>query len=389
MKLIKFFDDWQKFYSEWCNQKKIKVIFRWLKINFSRLIPKNSEEEIDNLYKQLIVDSSWKTDFILCTIVSCLIASFGLLSNSTAVIIGAMLVAPLMLPLRGLAFSACEGDFKLFRRAAFAIVGATILSLFLSSFIAKISAFSELGSEIIARTRPNLIDLGIAVTAGAMSGFGKIRTGISDTLAGTAIAVALMPPLCVVGICLTMGNYPFATGAFLLYFTNLLGITLACMIVFIFSGYTKPNHALGWTSLLTSSLLTFLLVIPLGASFFRLIEQQEIETEVKNRLIYETFTIGQDVEGVDIKVVWTTERPTIYVTLETDKEISPKQVQLTEKYINDRLNRDFQLILFVSPLTRITGEEPQLTPEEKLPEINPRNIRKDSLDFLPESAPPQ
>lgn len=384
MKLSKFFDDWQEFYSQWCNKKKLKIIIRWLKISFYRLIPENSEAEIEELEKQLVADSCWNTDFILCTVISCLIASFGLLSNSTAVIIGAMLIAPLMLPLRGLAFSACEGDFKLFRKALFCILGATIISLFLSSFITKIASLSELGSEIIARTQPNLIDLGIAVTAGAMSGFGKIRKGISDTLAGTAIAVALMPPLCVVGICLTMGNYPFATGAFLLYFTNLLGITLACMIVFIFSGYTKLSHAVGWTSL-----LTFLLIIPLSASFFRLIELQKIETEVKNRLIYETFTIGQNVEGVEIKVLWTKEKPTIYVTLQTDKQITSKQVQLTEKYLNSRLNRDFQLILFVSPLTRITGEEKKLTPAEKIPDLNLKNIKKDYLDFSPESLPTQ
>lgn len=384
MKFSKFFDDWQEFYSQWCNKQKLKIIIRWLKISFYRLIPENSEAEIEELEKELIADSSWNTDFILCTVISCLIASFGLLSNSTAVIIGAMLVAPLMLPLRGLAFSACEGDFKLFRQALFCIIGATILSLFLSSFITKIASLSELGSEIIARTQPNLIDLGIAVTAGAMSGFGKIRKGISDTLAGTAIAVALMPPLCVVGICLTMGNYPFATGAFLLYFTNLLGITLACMIVFIFSGYTKLSHAVGWTSL-----LTLLLIIPLSASFFRLIELQKIETEVKNRLIYETFTIGQNVEGVEIKVLWIKEKPTIYVTLQTDKQITSKQVQLTEKYLNSRLNRDFQLILFVSPLTRITGEEKELIPEEKIPNLNLKNIKKDYLDFSPESPPPQ
>jgi uncharacterized membrane protein len=74
-----------------------------------------------------------------------------------------------------------------------------------------------------------------------------------------------MPPLCVVRISLAMGNYAFAFGAFLLYLTNLLGITLACMIAFIFSGYTKVTKALGWTTL-----LTMFLMIPLGASFFRL-----------------------------------------------------------------------------------------------------------------------
>ena len=195
-------------------KKKVKVIFRWLRMAFARLIPPNHPEKVKSLHQKLSYDSSWNTDFILCTVAACLIASFGLLSNSTAVIIGAMIVAPLMLPLRGLAFSACEGDLKLFRTALFSIIGATLLSLFLSSILAKIAGLPDMGSEIIARTQPNLIDLGIAITAGGISGFGKVREGISETLAGTAIAVALMPPLCVVGISLAMNNYPFAICAF-------------------------------------------------------------------------------------------------------------------------------------------------------------------------------
>lgn len=338
-------------YRKWVTKKKFKAIYRWLKIRLSHLIPPSHPDKIKTLHLQLSQDSAWSKDFILCTVTACLIATFGLISNSSAVIIGAMIVAPLMLPLRGLAFAACEGEVQLFRKAILSILGATILSLFLSSFITKLIGLVDIGSEILARTQPNLIDLGIAITAGAMGGFGIIRKGISDTLAGTAIAVALMPPLCVVGISLTMHYYSFAFGAFLLYFTNLLGITLACMIVFIVSGYTKPNQALGWTIL-----LTLLLVIPLGASFYRLIQQQSIERDIKTKLVNETITVGKEVENVTINVLWTREKPKITVTLETDKEITPNQVRLVQDFLRQRLNQELDLVFYVIPLNRITPE---------------------------------
>ena len=174
-----------------------------------------------------------------------------------------MLVAPLMSPLRGLAFSALDGDLSLFRKAFLAIAGGTIIAIFLSSIVGLIAGIPEFQSEILNRTQPNLIDLGVAVAAGFISGFAKLRPRLSDALAGTAISVALMPPLCVVGLSLSQGYTSFATGAFLLYITNLLGITLACMLVFIVAGYAKMNHALG-----VAFGLTALLVFPLGASFF-------------------------------------------------------------------------------------------------------------------------
>ncbi|GAB4309410.1 MAG: DUF389 domain-containing protein [Geminocystis sp.] len=335
-----------------------------------RLMPPSHPEEIKTLHLQLSQDSAWSKDFILCTVSSCLIATFGLIANSSAVIIGAMIVAPLMLPLRGLAFSACEGELLLFRRAFLSIVGATLVSLFLSSFIAQLVGLQEVSSEISARTQPNLIDLGIAISAGAISGFGKVRKGISDTLAGTAIAVALMPPLCVVGISLTMDNYSYALGAFLLYATNLLGITLACMIVFIISGYTKPSQALGWTSL-----LTLLLIIPLSASFYRLIQQQRIEREIRAKLVNETITVGTGVEDTQIQVIWTTQTPTIYVTMETDKEITPNQVRLVQDFLNQRLQREFELVFYVVPLHRITTEIPTDNPQ-------PSDITKPTKDNI-------
>lgn len=362
---------------QWLSVKKIQVLYRWLRMTTTRFLPRVSEGRVQQLHQELSKDATWGTNFIVCTVCACLIATFGLISNSTAVIIGAMLVAPLMLPLRGLAFSACESDFELFRKAFMSITGATILSLIISSLIGKLISIPNVGSEIVARTQPNLIDLGIAISAGGLSGFAKIRQGISDTLAGTAIAVALMPPLCVVGLSLSANYYSFATGAFLLYITNLLGITLACMLVFIIGGYTKINQALSWTSL-----LTFFLVIPLGGSFFRLVEQKRIETEIINKLINETITIGENTNNIRVGVIWTKKPPLVYVYLETHKAITANQVQLVEDFLNQRMQQEFNLILYVIPVQEIGGEEEQNLPKNDS-FLNQKNYSFPDSNFTP------
>ncbi len=352
--------------------RKFKVLQRWFQKIIYKLIPQISPEKIRVLNDSLCYEASWNTDYILCTVSACLIATLGLISNSAAVIIGAMLVAPLMLPLRALAYAACEGDFKLFRSAFLSILGATILALFLAGFLGFIITIPELTSEMLARTQPNLLDLGIAITAGGLSGFGKIRTGISDALAGTAIAVALMPPLCVVGLCLTTGYWAFAFGSFLLYLTNLLGIALACMVVFIVSGYTRANRALGVATLLTS-----LLLIPLGASFIRLITQQRIEAQITEKLIKETETIGRSASNIRINIQWTHEPPIVSIILITDKKITSRQVQLLEQYLLKTIGKPFKVVLFLIPVERVSEKE-----EHKFdPKKDIFNFDKDSFNL--------
>ncbi|MGB2923771.1 MAG: DUF389 domain-containing protein [Limnothrix sp.] len=315
------------------------------------------------LYRQLLIEASWRLNFIMLTVSSCVIATFGLISNSTAVVIGAMLVAPLMLPLRGLAFAALEGELNLFWRSLYSITGATLLSLGLSWLIGVIVGIPDFGSELIARTQPNLLDLGIAVAAGSISGFAKVRRGISDALAGTAIAVALMPPLCVVGLSLSQGFMGFAKGAFLLYLTNLLGITLACMVVYIIAGYAEINHALGWTIALTAILL-----VPLGARFVELVNQLKLQEEIVTQL-KNTTTLSEDVANVRIRIDWTNSPAIIYVNLQAQKKITPKQALLVEEFLQKRTQEDFRVIFRVSPIEEVQSiSVDQENPD--LPQLN-------------------
>ncbi|MDJ0573158.1 MAG: DUF389 domain-containing protein [Pleurocapsa sp. MO_192.B19] len=358
--------------------KKRLAKFIWFKLQrkSKKLLPKQEKEvAIKRLHRELWLDATWNTNYIVFTISACMIASFGLISNSTAVIIGAMLIAPLMLPLRALAFAALEGDFSLFRKALFSIIGATILALFLSSFTGHLVNIPEFGSEALARTQPNLVDLGIAVVAGGISSFAKVRRGVSDAIAGTAIAVALMPPLCVVGLCLSQEKFFFAKGAFLLYLTNLLGITLACMIVFILAGYTEVSHALGWTIALTG-----LMLLPLGASFVQLVRQAQLEAEITNKLINETITVGEGVDSTKIEVDWTKTPPIIYVILQTDKEIYPNQVALVEEFIERKMEQPFEMGFIVSEVKHITSRDNLKEQNKTEPEITildqPSNINQ-------------
>ena len=147
----------------------------------------------------LLEESTLDINYIVLTLSYCMIATLGLLSNSTAVIIGAMLIALLILPIRGLAFGALDGNIVLFRLGLIAIVVGTVLAILLALLLGFLVSLPEFGSEVVARCEPTLLNLVIAVAAGGISGFAKVQHKVSGTLAGIAIAV-VMSPVCVIGL---------------------------------------------------------------------------------------------------------------------------------------------------------------------------------------------
>lgn len=326
------------------------------------LKPKASQEELTNLHQSLKIDAELSQNYVVLIVSSCLIASFGLISNSTAVIIGAMIIAPLMLPLRGLAFSALEADLGLFRQSLISVGVGSVVSIFLAGMLGHLIGIPEFGSEVLSRTQPNLVDLGIAVTAGGISGYAKVRPKISDALAGTAISVALMPPICVVGLSLSQGIWQFSWGAFLLYLTNLLGITLACMLVFITMGYARISHALGWALGFTG-----LLLLPLGVSFFQLVKQSQLQATLRRNLVNRTITIGQQVQLIKTQVNWTQKPPEVYLNVQANKPITPKQVRLVEEFIKKEMKQRFTIIVRVSQVQEVRASDSlkQETPAQK------------------------
>jgi len=169
---------------------------------------------------------------------SVLIAVMGLLADSTAVVIGAMLVAPLMSPVLGAAAALVLGLPQQFLRqlAVLAVGTAGAVGLAAGTSFLFPGSMNPLPAEILARTSPNLLDLGIALAAGAAGAYAQIRKAAADALTGVAVAVALVPPLAVVGVTLEIGEYALATGALFLFLANVAGIVMSAATTFLVCG---------------------------------------------------------------------------------------------------------------------------------------------------------
>lgn len=320
-------------------------MYQWKQID-----PEHTKE----LSLDLLAETRIDVPYLILVIGSCLIATLGLLSNSAAVIIGAMIVAPLMFPIRSLAFAALIGDTFLFKKSVLALLWGTFLALVISCLLGWMSGFAIFGSEIMARTQPNLLDLGIAISAGAIGGYAKIEPKVSGSIAGTAIAVALMPPVCVIGLGISQGEWLISRGATILYLTNLLGISLACMLVFFLAGYAPLHQAR--KPLLAAIFFTSVLLIPLGISFSHIVSKNHLESNLKEALLNRTITF-QRLDLVDFYIRWYEKPPEIYLTVRAREPVTPTQVKLLESFLQKEIGRPFRLIFLVSYVEEVTREE--------------------------------
>lgn len=180
------------------------------------------------------------TRFFIFMLLATAIATFGIASDSTAVVIGAMLVAPLMTPILGVSAGLINGRSRSAGIAAAVVVTSSVASVALawalSAIIPDLTAVIANG-QVVSRTAPSLLDLAIAIAAGAAGAYGVSRAETSDALPGVAVAIALVPPLAVIGVTLYAGDLTQAAGATLLFLTNLFSIILMAGIVFLLVGY--------------------------------------------------------------------------------------------------------------------------------------------------------
>ncbi|AFY73941.1 putative membrane protein [Synechococcus sp. PCC 7502] len=299
----------------------------------------------EQITAELLDEAKLDIPYLVLVISSCAIATFGLLSNSAGVIIGAMIIAPLMLPIRALGFGALVGDSLLFRQSAISLAIGVSIGIVLSCTLGWIAGISSFGSEILARTQPTLLDLGIAVAAGGIGGYAKVESKVSGTVAGTAIAVALMPPVCVIGLGLSQANWAFSWGASLLFLTNLLGISLACMLAFLGSGYAPFTQAR--KALVTALALTSIIAIPLGFGFSQLVNQARLETSLRQALLTQTETFRR-LGLIRFRTNWLANPPEVNLNVYAQDPVTPRQVELLEEFVQKQMGRPFTLIFEVS-----------------------------------------
>ena len=176
---------------------------------------------------------------LACAIV---VASVGLNVNSTAVVIGAMLISPLMGPIVGAGFGLGMYDFNLLKKALKNLLIATIVGLVVSTIYFYLSPFKETQSELLSRTSPNIYDIFIAFFGGLVGVIAITRVEKGNPIPGVAIATALMPPLCTAGYGLAIGNFSYFFGAIYLYTINCVFICIATFLIVKYLQYPSAKQ---------------------------------------------------------------------------------------------------------------------------------------------------
>jgi uncharacterized hydrophobic protein (TIGR00271 family) len=295
-------------------------------------------------------DSRISLNYLVLTVASCIIATLGLIENSVAVIIGAMVVAPLIGPIQSFAYGALDGHATIVRRSLVTTGAGTVIAIGTSGLLAAMIPLTTYGTEVVARTRPNLLDLGIAVAAGGVAGFAKVRTSIANAVAGTAIAVALMPPLCVVGLTLARGDYSWALGAMLLFGTNFLGIALSCMVVYVAAGQFRAHNRV---ALVTTAVITAAIAVPLGASLIEIVRESQIEADIRHELTTNTVTF-KEARLVGASFEWYTHPTSVDLDVSSSSLISSTQVRDLETFVQRRTGHRVRLVMHLSQYVLVT-----------------------------------
>lgn len=263
-----------------------------------------------------------------------MIASVGLNVNSTAVIIGAMLISPLMGPIVASGFALGTYDFDLLKKALKNLAIATVASLLVSAIYFYISPFKDVHSELLARTSPNIFDILIAFSGGLVGVIAVTRVEKGNPIPGVAIATALMPPLCTAGYGLGTGQFEYFFGAFFLYCINCVFICIATYAIVKYLRYPaiqKVNERHQKQIRYGISALIVLMLLPSTYFAYVLYKQQQY-TQAVNVFINHEFV----------------ENGNTIVYRKTDFKKSPRTLELAFlshrfttreiKHLNDKLN---------------------------------------------------
>lgn len=269
-------------------------------------------DERDRVLGQLFYEKERRRPYLyrftLLQTASVVIASIGIAIDSPAIVIGAMLLSPLMMPVLAVAAAAVMIWPKRSIRSIGMVVLASLGSMLLAWAVAALMPDMQVGAlpnELLARTRPTLFDLAVALAAGTAGGYAMVREEVGGALPGVAVAVALVPPLAVVGTALDLGRTDLAVGAGLLYLTNLTAIVLAAAVVFLATGFipTVRITRLTWQVALALTLA----LIPVGLVAFPLYDSlatavRDGRTAVIVSEEVDQWLFGLEVDVIDVRV---------------------------------------------------------------------------------------
>ena len=328
---------------------------------FVQHTPTLTEAEKVEAYRELRRSARGNADFLTMMGLSTLIAGLGLLMNSPAVVIGAMLVAPLMSAVVALGLGVVQGDERLLRISAATLAKGVALALILSILLGAFVRFDGVTDEMRARGSPGLLDLGVAVFAGAAAAYALCRRQMSSALPGVAIAVALVPPLATVGLSLALNDYALAANAGLLFLTNLVAIAAVGGVVFLLLGFQPDPRrkdrirwfARGWRGL---TLLMALIVIILSGVTARSVARARFEAQVESAVEQVVDALpSARLREYDHQEI-SDDQITVHILVEANEDIDEDQAEAMRSDLERALGRSVTLVLDISPTIRLESQ---------------------------------
>jgi uncharacterized hydrophobic protein (TIGR00271 family) len=308
--------------------------------------------------------------YLALNVAAALIAGFGLMENSPAVIIGAMLIAMLFGPIISIAIALAQADLRLLGRALKAEFVGAICVLAIGCLIGLSTRHLTIGSEILNRTAPNLLDLLIALVGGLAGGFTFLSAGLSSVIVGVAIATALVPPLTTCGILLARGLPEPAMGAFWLFLANFSAIAFGAMVVFVLAGY-RPAATEKVQKVIVPRLISVTLLLALALHLFGTLLHTSAQAILQNniqRVLAQAIARVPGARLAQVKLVAKQGKTSVWAVIRTPQPFTPEQVAGLNDLVNTAAGRSIGLTVrsvITAETTRYEDVyEPEVWPDE-------------------------
>ena len=311
-------------------------------------------------------------DFFILIALASMIAGLGLIINSPAVVIGAMLVAPLMSPMVGTGLAIVLGDTRFLRLSLGAVLRGVLLAIVVGMLAGLLHWNEPLTAELLARTQPTLLDLAIAIFSGMAGAYALSHSDAAGALPGVAIAAALVPPLATVGITLTNGFYSQSLGALLLFTTNFVAISAATAVTFLLLGFRptaaqKARREVQVRSVRIALLMVVIVAILLTTFTYRLAQEANYEAEVRTLVAQSVADVtgARVVSPTDLVIsgeISDQNAPlAMDLTVRSTRDIPHSKVEELQNTISIELQREVGLTMTVIKVTEL---DPKIPPTQ-------------------------
>jgi len=315
-------------------QRTLRRIISWMR-------PRLTDIEQEQVVWDANSNAGTNLDYVVLMLVSATLASLGLLLNSGAVIIGAMLVAPLMAPMNAFGMGLATARLDLSRRAFFTVLVGVGIASGVGILTGLLVPNQTPTSEMMSRVSPTLLDAFVAVASGVVGSYATARKDIPAALAGVAIAAALVPPICTFGLQFAFGNFQWAFGAMLLFLTNMVSIMVVATAMFRYLGLNAQRRDLRYLAFVIFVAMALPAVMGVLFTRQRASQSRIIEREIR-QMLSPVQIVGSEVSQVSPL--------TATVTVRSPNNVSAAAMRVIEQNIEGIIERDIRLQLIVEQI---------------------------------------